>query len=244
MSEIEKRILQRQIHQDSEDIMEEFASLRIRAEDHLLEKNCSVQKLLTCIMDTKHIKTASKDLPVVELKDAKCISGAFLVLIERNLISFLHFSILKRVIRQLCSDSKDLQDKLKSYEDTFNNYIRRRVFECSMYHEGRFEVFSGQPSKDPVQLLIVTDENWDEYTPFVKVLDLEKIVANTLNVSRFVLQLERIEPQCLRLYFTLPLNTAKSIYPLTPQEWERLSQHGIVEMKCLGFNYTMQDNCK
>ena len=243
-SEIEKRILQRQIHQDSEDIIEEFASLRISAENHLLEKQCTVKKLLTCIMDVKHIKTASKELPMSELKDAKCISDAFLVLIERNLISFLHFSIIKRVITQLCSDSKELQEDLKSYEAKFSKYIRRRVFECSMYHEGRFEVFSGPLSKNTVQLLIVTDENWDEYTPFVKVLNLEKIVASSLNFSRFVLHLERIEPQCLKLFYALSVKIAKSLLPLTPEEWRQLSQHGIVELKCLGFQYKKQENCK
>lgn len=244
MSEIEKRILQRQIHQDSEEIIEEFASLRIGAEDHLLEKRCTVKKLLTCIMDVKHIKRASKDLPMSELKDAESISDVFLVLIERNLISFLHFSIIKRVITQLCSDSEELQEKLKSYETKFSKYIRRRVFECSMYHEGQFKAFSGPLSKNTVQLLIVTDENWDEYTPFVKVLDLEKIVANCLNLSRFVLHLERIEPQCLKLFYTLSVRAANSLLPLTAEEWKKLSQHGIIELRCLEFHYKRHENRK
>ena len=243
MPQIEKRILQRQIDQDSAEIIEEFVSLRQSAQDHL-EKKCTVKKLLSCICDVRHIKTASKDSPLAELESADDIPDAFYILLKRNLISFLHFSIIKRVISQLCTDSEDLQEKLKSYEDKFSKYIQRRVFECSLYHEGRFEVFSGPPPKDTVHLLIVTDENWDEYIPFVKVLDLEKEVANCLNFNRFDLHLERIESKCLRLIFTLSIGVAKSMFPLTPEEWGKLSQHGIVEMKCLDFRYTKDDICK
>ena len=243
MSSIEWRILQRKICSDSEEIMEEFASLRINAEHYLLEKNCEISKLLTCIMDVKHVKTASKESPLHELKTATSVSDVFLGLFERNLISFLQFSIVKRVIKKLCVDSSELQEQLEGYDAHFNAYIKRRVCESSIYHEGRFEVFTGCDSEDKVELLIITDDNWDDYTQFMKVLDLERIVANSLNFDRFSLQLASIEPQCLRIRYTISLHIVNSVFPLTAEEWKELTCNGIVEMKCLEFCYAKQEKC-
>ena len=243
MSDIEWRILQRRIHRESNAIVEEFASLRISAEQYL-DTNCNTAKLVTCIMDVKHVKTAAKESPLLELENATCVSGVFLSLIKRNLISFLQFSIIKRVITTLCFDSARLQEKLETYEAHFDQYIKRRVCESSIYHEGRFEMFTGTDSEDKVELLIITDENWDDYIPFVKILDLEDVVANCLNIDRFAIQLASIEPHCLRMRYTISVHIVNSVFPLTDEEWRALTRHGVVEMECLSFHYYKDKKCK
>ena len=193
LSHIEWRILQRQLHRESNAIIEEFASLRISAEHYLSETNCDTSKLVTCIMDVRHIKAVSKESPLLDLESATSVSHVFFCLIKRNLISFLQFSIIQHVITTLCSDCARLQEELRTYKTHFNQYIKRRVCESCKYHEGRFELFTGTDSEEIVELLIITDENWDDYLPFVKLLDLEDIVANCLDINRFVIHLTSID---------------------------------------------------
>ena len=181
------------LQEDSQHLMEPYATLRSRTEHYLHEVHCDVKKLLVCVMDVQHIKRLSKLSPLVELRNATTISGVFLELTKRNLMSFLQFSVLKRIICDLCSGSRELQEKLKVYEERFKAYIKRRVCETRTFQEGRFEAFTGCASEKKVELLLITDENWDDSIKFVTVSELEGIVANTLDLDNFSLQIVKIE---------------------------------------------------
>ena len=241
ISERQREILELKIDQDNEDLLDQYATLRSQTEQYLYDIHCNVRKLLVCVMDVRHVKRLSKSSPLVELRSATTISDVFLELITLNLMSFLQFSVLKRIIRDLCSNSKELQEKLKSYEETFNGYIKRRVCETHIFQEGRFEAFTGTDSDKKVELLIITDENWDNNTPFQKVLDIKKIVAKILDIDDFSLQLVRIEQNCLRLYYLISILIAQAVFPLTDEEWKKLSQHSIIKMQCLEYFYTTED---
>ena len=241
MSEMQKKILQRKINRDSELLMNKYASLRSRTEHYLLQINCKVEKLVVCVMDVRHVKRLSKVSPLIKLENATTISGVFLELIKNNLMTFLQFSILRRIICDLCFGSRDLQKKLKAYEEKYNNYIRRRVCETHMYHEGRFEAFTGSDAEEKVELLIITDENWNDNTEFLRVVDLEAIVAEILHIDNFSLQRESIEPHCLRLRYAISILIAQTVFPLTHEEWEKLSGKGIIKMQCLEYFYTTED---
>ena len=241
MPEMEKRILQRRINTDTNNMIEQYALLRAHTERYLHEIHCDVEKLLVCIMDVQHIKRLSKESPLVKLEAQRTISGVFLELVKKNLISFLQFSILKRLITELCAGSQELQEKLKSYESEFNKYIKRRVCETRIYHEGRFEAFSAPKSDKKVELLIITDENWDDSIKFVKVLDLEALVAKCLNIDCFNLQIVRIEPHCLRIRYAISIDIAQTVFPLTNEEWKKLFHLGIIKIHCEEYFYSTDD---
>ena len=240
MSGMDRRILHRIIHSQSNELMEEFVSLHLDVQRYLIGINCEIHMLLTCIMDIKHVRLVSKVSSLVELQKAASVSSVFLELINQGLISFLQFSIVKRVIQKLCVQSVQLQQQLQQYEDHFKQYIMRRVCDSSIYHEGRFEKFTGSDSKKMVELLIITDDNWDDYTPFVRVLDLEKIVAKCLDFNQFNLHLVSIEPHCLRLHYVISVHIAHSVFPLTTEEWKYLTSYGIIELKCEEFHYVSE----
>ena len=241
MPEMEKRILQRRINTDTNNMIEQYALLRAHTEGHLHEIHCDVEKLLVCIMDVQHIKRISKESPLVQLEAQHTISGVFLELVKKNLISFLQFSILKRIITELCAGSQELQEKLKAYELEFNEYIKRRVCETRIYHEGRFEAFSGSKSDKKVELLIITDENWDDSIKFVKVLDLEALITKCLKIDCFDLQIFRIELKCLRIRYAISIDIARTVFPLTNEEWKKLSHLGIIKIHCEEYFYSTED---
>ena len=240
MSDMDRRILHRKIHSDSNELIEVFVSLRLDVQRYLMGINCEIHILLTCIMDVKHVRLVSKVSPLVELQRATSVGAVFLELINQNLISFLQFSIIKRVIQKLCLQSVQLQQQLQQYEDHFKQYIMRRVCDSSIYHEGRFEMFTGSDSKKMVELLIITDDNWDDYTPFVRVLDLEEIVAKCLDFNQFNLHLVSVEPHCLRLHYVMSVHIAHSVFPLITEEWKYLISYGIIELKCEEFHYVSE----
>ena len=241
MPELEKKILQRKVNTDTNHMIEQYALLESQTLEYLHQIHCDVGKLLVCIMDVQHVRRITKKSPLVQLEAQTSISGVFLELVKKSLISFLQFSILKRVITELCRGSQELQKDLKEYESEFNAYIKRRVCETRIYHEGRFEVFTGSKSQKKVELLIITDENWDDSIKFVKVVDLEALVAKCLNIDHFDLQIVSIEPHCLRIRYAVSIHIAETVFPLTSEEWKKLSNHGIIKIHCQKYFYTTDD---
>ena len=251
MSEMDRRILHRKIRKESNKLIEEFVSLHIDVQTYLMEIDCKIPQLLTCIMDVKHVKQVSKESPLVELRTATSVSGVFLELISKNLISFLQFTVVKRIVEKFCSASQSLQNQLQQYECNFSEYILRRVCDSNIYNEkGRFEVFTSSDSKvcsdskEMVELLIVTDDKWGDYTPLVDVLDLEEIISESLNIDRFNLHLLSIVPHCLRIHYAISVHIARSAFPLTTEEWKKLTSHGIIELKCGKFQYAFEEKGK
>ena len=179
----------------SEELSEEFTALRVQTEIHLRETNCDISSLRACVMDVRVVKQAKKILPLYELETATSVGGIFVTLIDRNLISYLQFSIVERVIKVLCTSSVDLQEKLQNYKDNFKKYILRRVCDSTIYQEGKFESITSSDSKDMVELILITDDGWNEFTPFLNVLELKDIIAQYLNKTDFNLELVNISPQ-------------------------------------------------
>ena len=234
MPDMQKRILQRKVVRDTNRMIELYALLRARTERHLHDINYDFSELLVCIMDVQHIKRISKECPLVELKAQTSVSGIFLELVTKNLISFLQFSILKRVITEICCGCQELQEQLKSYEMEFNEYIKRRVCETHIYQEGRFKAFSSSSSsEEKVELVIITDEYWNDSIQLMKVLELEELVADCLDIDQFCLEVVNIESNCLRIHYAIPLQVAKAIFPLTEEEWKKISQNHIVKIQRL-----------
>ena len=232
LQDTETKMLLCKIHQESERLHEQFSSLIIDTQKYLSKKKCDISTLLICIMDVDHVKDFSKKSSLVKLREANGIGNVFLELIDKELISFLKITIIKRIIRVLCKGSKLLK-QLQQYEDHYNKYIQRRVCESTVFHRGTFETFTKSDSTECVELLLITDETWNLNTKFVKVCDLEEVVANALDIDTFTLQLVRIEPQCLKICFSISIHIAKSVFPLTQEEWNIISSHGVVEIRCL-----------
>ena len=241
MPEMDHRILERKVVRDSKRIINQYASLRANTQQYLCDIQCEVSKLLVTIMDVQHVKCLSEKSPLHELNTAASIDIVFLVLVQKNLISFLQFSIIQQIITTLCRKSEELQEQLKAYERNFNQYIQKRVCETSLYRGGTFKEFIPRESKDKVPLLLVTDANWNQNVKYVRILELEEFLADILDFDHFNLQILKIEEHCLRILYAVSAHIANSVFPLTREEWSKLLTHGIVEIECLEFHYTLEN---
>lgn len=241
LPKMEWKMLQRQVHEDSEKIMDQFVELLHQTALYLKQTRCEVKPLLVCLMDLKVVRSTFEGSSLKELELATCGSEVLYILVKEQLVSFLHYKIIKRIIENSCFECENLKQKMKEYEKSFEQYISRRVCECSVYNDGKFEVFHGTDSQDIVELIIITDETWDMYTKFVKVLDLERIVAKVFRCNPSILKLESIEPQCLKLCYAALHSVVDSIFPLTVEEWQELRMQGITEIHCREFHYVKEE---
>ena len=198
-------------------------------------------RLVTCIMDVRHIKSVSKESPLRDVVSATCVSDVFSGLIAGKFLTFWHYSILKWMICTLCGDCQELQMKLKVYEEVFSEYTKLRIVQSTMYQDKKFQVSSVTPSKDRIELSLITDDRFNECTPIGNILNLEEAVTTTLHCNQFDLHLVSFEPWELRLQFAISFHIAKSAFPLTYEEWNNLTEHGVVQMKCMYFHYTKQE---
>ena len=243
LTAIQRRILERQLHEASKKLNKQFCLLLGKTQKYLME-NCTCKFLVARVMSTKHVRAAFKDPSLNELKSATDIDDVICVLVEKYLLSFLHYELIEIIVTSCCDKSDEIKDMLKNYQKEFDDYIKRRVCETSLYYDGKFKVFTGSDSKETVELVIITDENWNDYTPFLKVLDFESIIANAFRCDKIFLTLQSIEPHCLKLRYALIPSLVDHIFPLTPEEWNKLRFHGVAEIHCGDYHCMVDEKCK
>ena len=224
----------------SDGLMEQFGSLCTTTKEFLQAGSCTAQSLLICIMDIKHVKHSVKRSTLKELEYASSVGDVFHAIKKRNLLSFLHFELMKRIIIKLCFECKDLQMSLSSYEAAYQQFIRTPVHKSCVCREERFEVLSGADSEDTTDLVITAD---DGNTSFADILHLESIIARAFRCSQLVLHIRYIElqPPHLTLVYGIPCSMVDSIFPLTLEEWDMLRSHSISEIHCAECHYMLDD---
>ena len=244
LSGADRENLESQLNEDSENLETEFTSLVVQVQGYL-EENSTCDYVRTCLMCTKRGRVAFKEnSPLIELKSAKTIGEIIIILLQEKLISFLHYTLIKNIVKSCCKKSTEIKKELEEYNEGFNRYIKRRVCETSLYYDGQFKVFTGSHSEGSVNLIIITDETWNEFTEFVKVKKLRSIIAGAFRCNKFSLSLQSIEAMCLKLCYALIPSLVDHIFPLTLEEWNKLRSHGIAEIHCRDYHYMVDRKCK
>ena len=188
----------------------------------------SVVRLVNCISPSHDDTNKQVALIADQVDKAENVSRVFIELKRNGILSFVNYKIMIPIIK-LCTNA-ELLENLKTYEANFKEYIKRRVSETSLYRSGKF--LPGQKIK-PVEgdeLLIITDHSWSAKRTVEEVLNLEAIVADIFDIEEFGLALQRIESNCLRLYYYISLSVGQLIFPLSNQQEERLKICGICEV--------------
>ena len=217
-----------------------FRSLHSITERFLQDSGCTTQSLLVCVMDIKPVRYCLRSSTLKELESISSVSDVFHILKKINLLSPLHYEVMEHVIINLCSECKDLQNSLASYESSYKEFIEAPVHESCTCQEGRLEMFSGADSEYNTDLVITVD---DGITSFANILDLENIMANAFRCSQAVLHIRYIElqPPHLTLVYGIPCSVVDSIFPLTLEEWDELRSHSISEIQCTEWHYMLDD---
>ena len=221
------------------ELIENLRSLMKRTNLYLQETGCATEHVVTCIMDVRHIQCVSKESPLKDVVSATNIDDIFSGLSSKNVITFEHYSTIKRLIVTLCSKSEALKMELGVYEAEFRRFTQSKLLmSAKLYDEG----LCGIGSEDMVEIIITTDSSWNDHPVFMKICGLESTIANAFQCEAFSLHLRSIdlEAKSVRLWFAASVSTLKSVFPLTAEEWASITKQGVVELKCLDFHYKVK----
>ena len=191
LTAIQRRILERKLYEDSKELNTHFCLL-LRKIQQYLRKNCTCRYLVAVVMSTMHVRAAFKDLSLNELKSETSTDGIICLLVQKYVLSFLHYELIDRIVTSCCDQSGEIKDMLEIYKKMFKQYIKRRTCKTSLYYDGKLKVFTGSDSKETIELVILTDENWDDYTPFLRAKEFEIIIANAFRCDKIFLTFQNI----------------------------------------------------
>ena len=240
LAEPHKEMLKSRLYRDSVEIVKHFSRLRTGTELYIQKKDTSVEVLVTCVMDLDPITYPGQPSPLNELRCAQSVSGVFRILVDRKIVSFLQYSIVENIIITLCKENAELTDELEAYKAHFSRYMRARVFESYLFQEQDYKASS---SMTP-HLVIITDETWNKHKTFVNVDELKMHVVKIFGIQEFYLDLKSISANCLKLKYAVPTYMKELVFPLTPEQEDKLRECGITELYFGDYRYVMEKKGK
>ena len=142
-----------------------------------------------CVMDVRHAACYVK-AHLHELRTATSVGQVFVEMIYHDLITYLEFSAIKRVIKTCVLILRDYNSSCSNMRSTTPNTLCGESARVKSIKESSL----GHPStsKDFMELVILTDDNWDEYSRCQCLIS--RIVANALGIDGFSLRLTGSTP--------------------------------------------------
>ena len=142
-------------------------------------------------------------------------------LIVLDYCSFFNFRLLKFLIEALGTVPD--KRKFEEYEKEFNEYAKRRIFECPSE--------LGKPSNDTshANVIIKLDHHYDHCT-LNQLKLLEADFCKILNITNLKLCL--ITAGCLQLTFQMPWFVKRGIFPLSEEQKEALTALHVIRITC------------
>ena len=233
-------------------IAREFFELSSDTQDALVEKHgISVAKLRSHVVRFFLALTHSEKFTLDnELESADDIYSIFIILETKQYMTFLKSDILESIIHRFC---KELKSKLESFNMTFNQYIKRRVCDSTLFCRETFvppECLYASSEEDRVPtngevLILITHGILDaEHNTIEDVIRLIKKVSRILDIPYMCLNLHKIEPNCLTLYHYIPSCFKETVIHLQHDQVARLLCNGLVKEQCGDTTIHLEEKCE
>ena len=196
-------------------------------------QNVSLDKLVSHVMTLGAFKPVFREpqVPLFQycfkkLKAADTIPKIFLVL--KDYFSFFNYHIIEYIIKAL--GTAEDKAKLQKYKEDFNQYAKRRIFECQ-------PDFGPVSDADHADIFVKLDSQYDNYT----VAEIEVFrhkLSEILHISsQGVLHLCRVEEGCFQLTFQVPSFVQHEIFPLSREQERGLKDEGVITLTCVEYQY-------
>ena len=209
-------------------MMMQFQKLISATIKSLDRQNVSPDKLLCHVMAMGSLKPVFEkpQVPALhhcynELKAAKTVYESFLVL--KDYFSFFNYHIIEHIIEEL--GTEDDKAKLHRYKEDFNQYAKRRIFECL-------------PELGPVSdvnhadIFVKVDSHYENYS-VAEIEGFRHKLSEILHLSsQGILRLCRVDKGCFQLMFQVPSFVQQEILPLTREQERALAAMGVIRITC------------
>ena len=156
-----------------------------------------------------------------KLEAADSIPQIFLVL--KDYFSFFNHHIIEYIIKALGTEED--KAKLQKYKDDFNQYAKRRIFEC----QSDFGPISDVHHAD---IFVKVDEQYENYTVAEIGVFRHKLSELLCVSSEGVLRLCRVEEGCFQLTFQVPSFVQQEIFPLSREQEKALKAEFVIKLTC------------
>ena len=170
--------LSRRLQFESQSIMIQFKELVSATMKSLIGQNVSPDRLLAAVMTWRALQPVFEEphMPALnhrfkELKAAKTIDDSFLVL--NDYFSFFNFHIIEHIIKEFGTEEDE--HRLKAYKECFNQYAKRRIFEC-------LPEFGPVSDANYADIFVIVDSQYENYT-LAAIEDFRHELGEILHVS-------------------------------------------------------------
>ena len=228
--------LRGRLRSESREIMIRFQELVSGTIESLIQQSVSQDKLVSHIMTLGAFDSVLKEpqVPVLchrikELKTANTIYEIFLVL--NDYFSFFNYQLIEHIIKAL--GTKEDKAELQKYKDDFNQYAKRRVFEC-------LPEFGTVNDEDHADIFVKVDSQYDNYT-VAEIEEFRHKLSKILHLStQGILRLCRVDKGCFQLMFQVPSFVQHKIFPLPRDQEEALVAIGIISLTCGEYQFLVK----
>lgn len=230
MDQLEREHLETRLVTESRDMMTRFAYLLASFFD-MLEKNkeITVKQVISKLRmygsftpifkgnQEPFLRDRLKSLP----KDPD-FDDVSEVVVEYS--SFFNFDLFRFLVDHHGSEQHKLN--LAEYEKEFDEYIKRKIFECPSQ--------LGEISDSELEgtLVVKVDKHYDNCSAHQLPL-LKKKICDILNIT--LMKLCRVQSGCLCLTFQVPHHVLQSILPLSSDQEEMLVKHHVLSLKAVDY---------
>ena len=213
---------------ESQQIMIQFQELVSAIIESLGIQSVSLDKLVSHVMTLGAFKPVFREPQVPlfqycfeELKSADTIPKVFWVL--KDYFSFFNYHIIEYIVKAL--GTAEDKAKLQKYKNDFNQYAKRRIFEC----QSDFGPISDVHHAD---IFVKVDEQYENYT-VAEIGVFRHKLSELLRVSsEGVLRLCRVEEGCFQLTFQVPSFVQHEVFPLSSEQERGLKAEGVIKLTC------------
>ena len=228
--------LQGKLRLESQEIMMQFQDLVSATIESLIRRNVSPKKLLSHVMTLRTFGPVFKEpqVPMLchrfkELKDANTIYDIFLVL--NDYFSFFNYQLIEHIIKAL--GTRNNKAKLQEYKKEFNQYAKRRIFEC-------LPEFGTVIDANHADIFVKIDSHYKNCT----VTQIERFRHKLSEIlcisSQGILKLCRVDEGCLQLMFQVPSFVQHEIFPLSGEQEEALAAECVIKLTCGEYQFLVK----
>ena len=164
-----------------------------------------------------------------ELKAADTVPKVFVVL--NDYFSFFNYHILEHIIEELGSEEDKAE--LQKYKENFNQYVKRRIFEC-------LPEFGPVSDTDHADIFVKVDSQYENYT-VAQIEDFRHKLSEILGVSpQGILRLCRVDKGCFQLMLQVPSFVQHKIFPLSREQEKSLAAIGVIRLICGEYKFLVR----
>ena len=241
LTEDQRAILVGRLVDESELMVFDFGDLvstarRSLIRQHIPPEDLVAELLSLDVLDPVHnkAKVPGTDTPVFrerqeKLQEAKSINAVFFII--KDYFSFFNYKIIERIIKVF--GTKDDQEAVRLYKETFERYCKRRVFECPPH------IYGSRSESGHAHLVVKKDNVLDNFRMNQLGVFRYKL-CRILQVSQHTLQLLSVEEGCLQLTFQIPAFVQHLVFPLSADQEKLLQAEGVLALICGDYKFPVQ----